>query len=81
MEVGNYHVEVLDDHIMSRNAGILITTTWAEQYGDVLSTIQQLKLIFEDYPTLLEGQMIVKSLSGQLSHLERTYLSAEDEGT
>ena len=43
MDSPGLYVEVLDDHIILKSTGTLITTTWIKSYGDVLSSISKIK--------------------------------------
>ena len=47
METDQVSLEVLDDHIMLRRTGILITTTSLNSYGKVLSSISKIKKSYE----------------------------------
>jgi hypothetical protein len=43
-----YQEGILEDYIMSRSAGMLITTTWAQNYGDAFNNISKIQTYFEE---------------------------------
>lgn len=46
--MAEYQEGVLEDYIMTRSSGMLITTTWAHNYGEVLNTITRIQDFFEE---------------------------------
>ena len=48
MDNTDIKVEVLDDNIILKSTGTLITTTWIHAYGDILSSISKIKSAYKE---------------------------------
>ena len=48
MESEDYKIEVLDDDIYLKQTGILITTSWEIEYGNVLDSILNIKSHYQE---------------------------------